>query len=178
MILEIAQIAVKAGMETEFEAGVAKATQLFQRAKGCRSMELVRSIEMPSQYRLMVGWGNTGKPYGRFSRFGRFSKLAWAGGPLLRNIAGSGACRGGGVRILTRAYGEIFRHWSNENPHTPFDWLWKLPKCGAQFVRFNSTIIYNIISILEDSCKYLRPQKRIWHTPCNEGDIGPIGSIG
>jgi heme-degrading monooxygenase HmoA len=56
MILEIAQIAVKAGMEMEFEVGVAKATQLFQRAKGCRSMELVRSIEMPSQYRLMVGW--------------------------------------------------------------------------------------------------------------------------
>jgi len=56
MILEIAQIAVKAGMEEEFEAGVAKAKPLFERAKGCLSMELVRSIEFPNRYRLMVGW--------------------------------------------------------------------------------------------------------------------------
>jgi heme-degrading monooxygenase HmoA len=56
MILEIAQIAVKAGMENEFEANVAKATPLFRRAKGCLSMELTRSIESPSRYRLLVGW--------------------------------------------------------------------------------------------------------------------------
>ena len=56
MILEIAQIAVKAGMEDEFEAGVAAAKPLFQRAKGCLSMNLVRSIEYPSRYRLLVGW--------------------------------------------------------------------------------------------------------------------------
>jgi heme-degrading monooxygenase HmoA len=56
MILEIAQIAVKAGMEKEFETGVAAAVPLFRRAKGCRSMELVRSIEFPARYRLMVGW--------------------------------------------------------------------------------------------------------------------------
>ena len=56
MILEIAQIAVKSGMEDEFEAGVAKAKPLFQRAKGCLSMKLMRSIEVPGRYRLMVGW--------------------------------------------------------------------------------------------------------------------------
>ena len=56
MILEIAQIDVKSGMEAEFEAGVAKAAPLFQRAKGCVSMELQRSIEKPNRYRLMVGW--------------------------------------------------------------------------------------------------------------------------
>jgi heme-degrading monooxygenase HmoA len=56
MILEIAQIVVKAGMEDEFEGGVAKAKPLFQRAKGCLSMELVRSLEIPNRYRLMVGW--------------------------------------------------------------------------------------------------------------------------
>jgi heme-degrading monooxygenase HmoA len=56
MILEIAQITVKAGMETEFEAGVTKAKPLFERAKGCLSMELLRSIETPNRYRLMVGW--------------------------------------------------------------------------------------------------------------------------
>ena len=56
MILEIAQIAVKTGMEDQFEAGVAAARPLFQRAKGCLSMDLVRSIEYPGRYRLLVGW--------------------------------------------------------------------------------------------------------------------------
>ncbi len=56
MILEIAQIAVKAGMEDRFEAGVAAAVPLFRRAKGCLSMQLVRSVELPGRYRLMVEW--------------------------------------------------------------------------------------------------------------------------
>jgi heme-degrading monooxygenase HmoA len=56
MILEIAQIEVKAGLEKEFESGVAKATPVFARAKGCRGMELHRSIEKPSRYRLLVKW--------------------------------------------------------------------------------------------------------------------------
>ena len=56
MILEIAQITVKSGMESEFEKGVTAAKPLFQRAKGCLSMELTRSIETPARYRLLVGW--------------------------------------------------------------------------------------------------------------------------
>ncbi|KAA2242128.1 antibiotic biosynthesis monooxygenase family protein [Salinarimonas soli] len=56
MILEIAQIDVKPGLEAEFEAGVAKAAPLFRRAKGCAGMELQRSIERPSRYRLFVRW--------------------------------------------------------------------------------------------------------------------------
>ena len=40
MILEIAQIDVKPGMEAEFESGVAKAAPIFQRAKGCRGLTL------------------------------------------------------------------------------------------------------------------------------------------
>ena len=56
MVLEIAQIDVKPGMEQEFEAGVKQAAPLFQRAKGCKGMELQRSIEKPSRYRLFVDW--------------------------------------------------------------------------------------------------------------------------
>lgn len=56
MILEIAQIDVKPGMESEFEAGVRKAAPLFKRAKGCHSMKLERGIEKPGRYRLVVGW--------------------------------------------------------------------------------------------------------------------------
>ena len=54
MVLEIAQIDVKPGMEAEFEAGVQKAAPLFRRAKGCGGMELQRSVERPSRYRLFV----------------------------------------------------------------------------------------------------------------------------
>jgi len=56
MVLEIAQVTVKPGMEAEFEAGVAKAAPVFKRAKGCTAMELQRSIEKPSRYRLFVTW--------------------------------------------------------------------------------------------------------------------------
>jgi heme-degrading monooxygenase HmoA len=56
MITEIAQIDVKPGLEQEFESGVKKAAPIFQRAKGCRTMELQRSIEKPHRYRLVVGW--------------------------------------------------------------------------------------------------------------------------
>ncbi|MGI8525485.1 MAG: antibiotic biosynthesis monooxygenase family protein [Pseudolabrys sp.] len=56
MILEIAQIDVKPGMEDEFESGVKKATPIFQRAKGWKGMELQRSHEKPARYRLFVKW--------------------------------------------------------------------------------------------------------------------------
>ena len=56
MITEIAQIDVKPGMEKEFEAGVAKAAPVFKRAKGCRSMRLMSTVERPTHYRLLVEW--------------------------------------------------------------------------------------------------------------------------
>lgn len=56
MILEIAQISIKPGLEAEFEACVGKAKPIFARAKGCKGVELQRSIEKPSRYRLLVKW--------------------------------------------------------------------------------------------------------------------------
>ncbi len=56
MVIEIAQIGIKPGLEAEFEAGVAKAAPIFARAKGCNGMELQRSIEKPNRYRLFVKW--------------------------------------------------------------------------------------------------------------------------
>ena len=57
MITEIAQIDIKPGMEAEFEAGVAKALPIFERAKGSGGVALERSIEKPQRYRLFVRWG-------------------------------------------------------------------------------------------------------------------------
>jgi heme-degrading monooxygenase HmoA len=56
MITEIAQIDVKPGTEKDFEAAVAKALPLFQRAKGGIGCELHKSIEKPSRYRLLARW--------------------------------------------------------------------------------------------------------------------------
>lgn len=56
MILEIAQIDIKPGMEAEFETGVKNAGPVFKRAKGCKAMSLQRSLENPSRYRLFVQW--------------------------------------------------------------------------------------------------------------------------
>lgn len=56
MVLEIAQIDVKPGMESEFEAGVKQAVAVFRRAKGCTGLTLQRSVEKPARYRLFVQW--------------------------------------------------------------------------------------------------------------------------
>jgi heme-degrading monooxygenase HmoA len=56
MILEIAQIDVKPGMEADFEAGVKQAAPLFQRAKGCKGLTLQRSVDKPARYRLFIRW--------------------------------------------------------------------------------------------------------------------------
>lgn len=58
MIHEIASIEVKPGSEADFEAAVAKAVPLFKSAAGCQSMKLVRSIETPARYHLVVGWNS------------------------------------------------------------------------------------------------------------------------
>jgi heme-degrading monooxygenase HmoA len=56
MILEIAQIDVKPGMEADFETGVTGAVPVFKRAKGCKGLTLQRSHEKPQRYRLFVQW--------------------------------------------------------------------------------------------------------------------------
>jgi len=56
MVFEMAQIDVKPGMESAFEKAVAQAAPLFQRARGCQGLKLLKTIEEPSHYILMVTW--------------------------------------------------------------------------------------------------------------------------
>lgn len=56
MITEMAEISIKVGTDQQFEAAVASAAPLFQRARGCRSMRLERGIEQPDTYLLVVEW--------------------------------------------------------------------------------------------------------------------------
>jgi len=56
MIRELAQVDVKPGTEEAFEAAVAKAVPLFARQRGYRSLQLLRVVERPQRYRLLVDW--------------------------------------------------------------------------------------------------------------------------
>lgn len=56
MIYEVAEIAVKAGQEANFEKGVEQAAPLFLRAKGCHGLSLNRVVENQAMYRLLVKW--------------------------------------------------------------------------------------------------------------------------
>jgi heme-degrading monooxygenase HmoA len=56
MIWEIAQINVLPGTEAEVEKVMNDARPLLNRATGCRGVELRRSVEKPSRYRLIVTW--------------------------------------------------------------------------------------------------------------------------
>ncbi|MCI2419339.1 cupin domain-containing protein [Saccharopolyspora sp. K220] len=56
IVRETALITVLPGREKAFEAAVAEAAPLFQRAKGARTFVLERSHENPLRYRLVVGW--------------------------------------------------------------------------------------------------------------------------
>jgi quinol monooxygenase YgiN len=56
VITEIAQIEIRPGREEEFEAAVTQALPLFLAADGCDGVDLHRSVEHPTRYRLMVRW--------------------------------------------------------------------------------------------------------------------------
>jgi heme-degrading monooxygenase HmoA/quercetin dioxygenase-like cupin family protein len=53
---ETARIRVRPGTEDAFEAAFAEAVPLFQRADGCRSLELRRVVEEPGVYVLCAEW--------------------------------------------------------------------------------------------------------------------------
>lgn len=56
MILERAAITVQEGQQEAFEAAFATARQLLEGAEGCASVQLVRGIETPTSYLLLVIW--------------------------------------------------------------------------------------------------------------------------
>ena len=56
MVWEIAQLDAKPGEEAAFEAAVAKGAPLFERARGCKSLQLFRCVEQPGRYRLLIEW--------------------------------------------------------------------------------------------------------------------------
>lgn len=56
MILEVAILNVRSGIEREFEAAFAQASPIIASMPGHLSHQLQRCIETPSQYVLLVQW--------------------------------------------------------------------------------------------------------------------------
>ena len=56
MILEVAQLSIKAGQEAEFEAIFPAAAKVIAAARGYIAHEIQRGIESPSRYVLLVQW--------------------------------------------------------------------------------------------------------------------------
>jgi heme-degrading monooxygenase HmoA len=81
MFFEIAEIEVKPGAEAAFEAAVAEAVSLFECSKGCRGMELQRTVEKPSKYRLVVKWDTVEDHMVRFRASEEFQEWRKLVGP-------------------------------------------------------------------------------------------------
>lgn len=56
MILEIARLDVRPGMESEFESAFAVARKIISAQKGFLSLDLKRCIETSNRYLLLVEW--------------------------------------------------------------------------------------------------------------------------
>jgi heme-degrading monooxygenase HmoA len=56
MITEHAILSIKSGEEAEFETAFAEARPIIESMKGFRSLTLLRGIESPSHYLLLVDW--------------------------------------------------------------------------------------------------------------------------
>jgi heme-degrading monooxygenase HmoA len=56
MVIENATLLIIEGKEQEFEAAYKKAKSALTSAKGCRSARLIRCVEQPNLYRLIVEW--------------------------------------------------------------------------------------------------------------------------
>ncbi|MEU4442203.1 antibiotic biosynthesis monooxygenase [Actinosynnema sp. NPDC050801] len=56
MILEVAALDVRPGLEADFERAFGQARTLIAQSPGFVSLDLRRSVEQPSRYLLLVGW--------------------------------------------------------------------------------------------------------------------------
>lgn len=81
MIHEIATLSIKPGSELAFEAAVAQAAPLFQKAHGALSLRLDRTLENPSEYTLTVGWATLEDHTESFRNSAAFTKWRELVGP-------------------------------------------------------------------------------------------------
>ncbi len=77
MILEVALIDVKPGLEEEFAAAYARARSIVAGTPGCRTVRMTRGIESPTRFVLLVEWDSVESHVKNFRETERFG--AWRG---------------------------------------------------------------------------------------------------
>ncbi|CAN7799496.1 antibiotic biosynthesis monooxygenase [Paraburkholderia hospita] len=84
MVQEMAQVEIVPGKHIEFEAAVAQAIPLFNRAQGCSKVELHRIIERPNHYVLIVQWNSVEDHTIRFRQSDDFQEWRRLVGPYFQ----------------------------------------------------------------------------------------------
>jgi heme-degrading monooxygenase HmoA len=74
MIVEHAVITIIPGREAAFEEAFARAPAIFERAEGFGWIRLLRSIEEPSRYTILVGWETVEDHTVRFKESGLWAQ--------------------------------------------------------------------------------------------------------
>ena len=84
-VLEVATIAVRHGSEQAFEAAFPTARRLLQRSEGFQTSRLVRGIEDPSRFLLLVEWDSV-QSHDDFRASDRFSQWRGLLGPFFDGL--------------------------------------------------------------------------------------------
>jgi heme-degrading monooxygenase HmoA len=93
MVLEIAEFPIVPGREDEFVEAYREAVGLIAATEGFRSARLVRGVESPSVFVLIVEWDSVEahtRGFRESDRFPRFRELVgpfFAGDPVVRHAA-------------------------------------------------------------------------------------------
>lgn len=78
MILECAELMIHPGREEEFERAMVRGQVILSQADGCHSVKLVRGVERPGRYLLLLEWTSV-EHHVAFTKtevFGEFRALA------------------------------------------------------------------------------------------------------
>lgn len=96
MVIERAQMSIKPGEEAAFDHAMVKGRALLAAARGCHSVTLLRGIENPSTYMLLLEWETvddhvdfTSTP--EFARFREMAGPFFAEAPQMEHFAVVGA---------------------------------------------------------------------------------------
>lgn len=85
MVLEVANIDVQPGRETDFAAAYLGAREVLVSTPGCRSVRMTRGIESPSRFVLLVEWDAVEAHEQNFRATDRFTTWRAAIGPFFAN---------------------------------------------------------------------------------------------
>ncbi len=82
MVLEVADIRVRAGAEAEFIAAFEGVREVLATTPGCRSVRMTHGIESPDRFVLFVEWDSVEAHEQNFRASDRFAQWRGAIGPF------------------------------------------------------------------------------------------------